>query len=96
MEAVDLDNDMDVCIVPEHLVGEPRLPLEAELEDVQELKRQRVLENQSRRMILRAPNERHSPKRFDDFHMYASFCKRKLSTILHLNWTSNQDGMSKR
>lgn len=37
--AVNVGNGMDVCFVPEHITGLQRAPLEAELEDVQALKR---------------------------------------------------------
>ncbi|KAL3660695.1 hypothetical protein V7S43_014098 [Phytophthora oleae] len=68
---------MDVCMVPEHLARVQRSPLEAELEDVRETKRLRLLDSQPQRMTLRSAEERHSPKRYDNFHVYASFCKRE-------------------
>ncbi|KAL3657340.1 hypothetical protein V7S43_017659 [Phytophthora oleae] len=75
--AVDSGNGMNVCMVPEPLIEVQRSPLEAELEDVRETKRLRLLDSQPQRMTLRSAEERHSPKRYDDFHVYASFCKRE-------------------
>ncbi|KAG2789935.1 hypothetical protein PC116_g27452 [Phytophthora cactorum] len=71
---------MGVCMVPETLTGCQRSPLQAELEDVRELKRQRDLDGQPRRMTLRSEAERHSPTRLDDYHVYASYCARDQTT----------------
>ncbi|KAG3146137.1 hypothetical protein PC128_g24072 [Phytophthora cactorum] len=60
--------------------GCQRSPLQAELEDVRELKRQRDLDGQPRRMTLRSEAERHSPTRLDDYHVYASYCARDQTT----------------
>lgn len=68
--AVDADNGMDVCMMPETLTGSQRSLLKAELEYVREIKRQRDLDGQPRRIILRSKAKRHSPKRLNDYHVY--------------------------
>ncbi|GMF15247.1 unnamed protein product [Phytophthora fragariaefolia] len=52
--AIDAGNGMDTCMIPEHLTGVQRFSLEAELEDIQDIKRQRGSEGQPRKMILRS------------------------------------------
>ncbi|RAW29425.1 hypothetical protein PC110_g14220 [Phytophthora cactorum] len=60
--------------------GQEIVAVDAELEDVRELKRQRDLDGQPRRMTLRSEAERHSPTRLDDYHVYASYCARDQTT----------------
>ncbi|EGZ27098.1 hypothetical protein PHYSODRAFT_293167 [Phytophthora sojae] len=71
--AVDAGNGMDVCMVPETLTGNQRSAVEAELEDVQQAKRQRDLQKQPRRMTLRSEAERRAPKRLEDYHVEPHF-----------------------
>jgi len=74
--AVEAGNGIDVCMVPEVLTGQHRTPLEAELDDVREAKRQRMLEDQPTRMTLRSAEERRRPKQLDDYQIFASYCQR--------------------
>ncbi|KAE9131822.1 hypothetical protein PF010_g3399 [Phytophthora fragariae] len=69
--AVEAGNGIDVCM----LTGKPRTPLEAELDDVREVKRQRMLEGQPTRMTLRSADERRRPKHLDDYQIFASYCQ---------------------
>ncbi|KAF4143542.1 hypothetical protein GN958_ATG07275 [Phytophthora infestans] len=80
MSATDAGNGMDVCMIPETLTGFQRSSLEAELEDLRELKRQHDLDGQIRRMILRSEAERRLPKRLDGYHVFASYCARDQAT----------------
>ncbi|GMF47619.1 unnamed protein product [Phytophthora fragariaefolia] len=75
--AIDAGNGMDTCMIPEHLTGVQRSSLEAELQDVQDIKRQRDSEGQPTKMTLRSSEERRVPPRCDDYQLYASYCERR-------------------
>ncbi|KAE9290833.1 hypothetical protein PF008_g25486 [Phytophthora fragariae] len=73
--AVEAGNGMDVCMVPEVLTGQRRTLLEAELVDVREVKRQRMLEGQPTQMTIRSADERRRPKHLDKYQIFASCCQ---------------------
>ncbi|GMF33031.1 unnamed protein product [Phytophthora fragariaefolia] len=75
--AIDAGNGMDTCLIPEHLTGVQRSSFEGELEDVQDIKRQRDSEGQPRKMTLRSSEERRVPPRYDDYQLYTSYCERR-------------------
>uniref|UniRef100_M4BA72 Uncharacterized protein n=1 Tax=Hyaloperonospora arabidopsidis (strain Emoy2) TaxID=559515 RepID=M4BA72_HYAAE len=80
---------MDMCMIPEVVTGERRKVLDAELDDVQELKRRRYNDGQTRRMCVRKP-ERRSPSWLEGYLVNAAIEANRESLVEIPMWKEKE------
>ncbi|CAI5727653.1 unnamed protein product [Peronospora farinosa] len=86
---------MDTCMIPEIITGERRKVLDAELEDVQEIKRRRDNKGRPQKMVLRQSTERRYPSWLEEYLVNAALHENSESLTANHRWRANETKIPK-
>ncbi|CAI5721569.1 unnamed protein product [Peronospora effusa] len=86
---------MDTCMIPEIITGERRKVLDAELENVQEIKRRRDNKGSPQKMVLRQSTERRYPSWLEGYLVNAALHENSESLTANHRWRANETKIPK-